>query len=280
MIANDLHLCRSLLFLPASNPRAIEKAKTLPADMVILDLEDAVPPADKAKAREMAVEALSAFAGRKVAVRINTLGSAEFGEDVVAFRHMAHVAIVMPKAEDAKQAHDVGHLFAHHALAMIETPAGVASARAIAAETDALIAGTNDLSLTLGLPPGGGRAGLSYSLQAIVLAARLHGIAAFDGVCNALDDLDALHIQCAEGRSFGFDGKSAIHPSQIDTINSAFSPSEAEVAAARRLVAADAEGAERHDGQMVEALHVAQARALLAKADRGGESLASEGTPP
>ena len=279
MTVNDLHVCRSLLFLPASNARAIEKAMTLPADLVILDLEDAVAPQDKAKAREMAVEALPAFAGRQVAIRINALGGAEFGEDVVAFRHLAHVAIVMPKAEDAKQAHDVGHLFAHHALAMIETPAGVANARAIAAETDALIAGTNDLSLTLGLPPGGGRAGLGYSLQAIVLAARLHGIAAFDGVCNALDDLDALHGQCAEGRAFGFDGKSAIHPGQIETINRAFSPTLTEIAAARRLVAADAAGAERHEGQMVEALHVAQARALLAKAERG-ESLATEKAAP
>lgn len=280
MAANDLHLCRSLLFLPASNARAIEKAKTLPADLVILDLEDAVAPQDKAKAREMAVEALPSFAERRVAVRINAMGSAEFGEDVVAFRHMPHLAIVMPKAEDAKQAHDVGQLFSHHALAMIETPAGVANARAIAAQTDALIAGTNDLSHGLGLPPGGGRAGLSYSLQAIVLAARLNGIAAFDGVFNGLDDLDGLAEQCGEGRAFGFDGKSAIHPGQLETINRAFSPSDAEIAAARRLVAADAEGAERHGGQMVEALHVAQARALLAKAERGGESLATPQSAP
>jgi citrate lyase subunit beta/citryl-CoA lyase len=118
---------------------------------------------------------------------------------------------------------------------------------------------------------------LCCSLQAVVLAARLHGIAAFDGVYNRLEDLDGLAAECAEGRAFGFDGKSAIHPSQIETINRAFSPSEAEIAAARRLVAADADGAQRHDGRMVEALHVAQARALLAKAERGGESLASEG---
>ncbi len=280
MAVNDLHLCRSLLFLPASNPRAIEKAKELPADMVILDLEDAVRLEDKERARAMAVEAVPAFAERHVAVRINAFGSDQFGEDVVAFRHLPKVGIVMPKVEDAKQAHQAGRLFSHHALAMIETPAGVANARAIAAETDALIAGTNDLGLALGLPPGVDRAGLVYSLQAIVLAARLHGIAAFDGVFNGLDDLDGLAAQCAEGRAFGFDGKSAIHPNQLDTINRAFSPSEAEIAAARRLVEADTEGAERHDGQMVEALHVAQARALLAKAERGGESLASERAAP
>lgn len=280
MIANDLHLCRSLLFLPASNPRAIDKARTLPADMVILDLEDAVRHEDKEKARAMAVEALPAFEGRRVAVRINAFGSDQFGQDVVAFRHMPRVGIVLPKAEDAKQAHESGRLFSHHALAMIESPRGVANARTIAAETDALIVGSNDLSLTLGLPPGGGRAGLSYSLQAVVLAARLHGIAAFDGVYNGLEDLDGLTAECAEGRAFGFDGKSAIHPSQIETINRAFSPTDAEIAAARRLVAANADGAERHDGRMVEALHVAQARALLAKAERDGESLASEGAAP
>ena len=280
MVVNDLRLCRSLLFLPASNPRAIEKAKTLPADMVILDLEDAVRWEDKDKARAMAVEALPAFEGRRVGVRINAFGTRQFGQDVVAFRHMPTVAIVLPKAEDAKQAHESGRLFSHHALAMIESPAGVANARAIAAETDALIVGTNDLSLTLGLPPGVGRAGLSYSLQAVVLAARLNGVAAFDGVYNLLDDLDGLAAECAEGRAFGFDGKSAIHPSQIETINRGYSPSEAELAAARKLVATGAAGAERHEGRMVEALHVAQARALLAKAGEGGESLASRESAP
>lgn len=279
MVVNDLRLCRSLLFLPASNARAIEKAKALPADMVVLDLEDAVRPEDKDKARAMAVEALPAFEGRRVAVRINAFGSDLFGQDVVAFRHMPNVGIVLPKAEDAKQAHESGRLFSHHALAMIESPRGIANARAIAAETDALIAGTNDLGATLGLPAGS-RAGLAYSLQAIVLAARLHGIAAFDGVYNVLDDLDGLAAECAEGRLFGFDGKSAIHPTQIEAINRGFSPSDAEIAAARRLVEADAQGAERHEGRMVEALHVAQARALLAKAGAGGESLASEKAAP
>ncbi|MGQ0661728.1 HpcH/HpaI aldolase/citrate lyase family protein [Sphingosinicella sp.] len=280
MVVNDLHLCRSLLFLPASNPRAIEKARELPADMVILDLEDSVRTEDKAKARTAAVEAVSAFEGRHVAVRINAFGSDLFGADVVAFRYLKEVGIVLPKAEATAQVHDAGRLFSHHVLAMIETPAGVANARAIAAETDALIAGTNDLGLALGLPPGGGRAGLSYSLQAIVLAARLHGIAAFDGVYNGLEDLDGFAAECDEGRTFGFDGKSAIHPSQLATINRAFSPSEAEIAAARRLVAAETEGAERHEGRMVEALHVAQARALLAKAERGRESLASREAAP
>jgi len=280
MTADMLQRCRSLLFLPASNDRAIEKAKTLPADMVILDLEDSVREEDKDGARRMALEALPAFEGRQIAVRINAFGSAQFGQDVVAFRNLHQVAIVLPKVEQPVQAHDTGRLFSHHVLAMIETPAGVAAARAIAAETDALIAGVNDLAARLGLPPGGGRAGLSYSLQAIVLAARLHGAAAFDGVFNGLDDEIGLQRDCAEGRALGFDGKSAIHPSQLDTINRAFSPGEAEIGAARRLIAAATGGAERHEGRMIEAMHVDQARALLAKARVDGESLASgEGAP-
>lgn len=280
MAASDLQLCRSLLFLPASNSRAIEKAKSLPADLVILDLEDAVKTEEKDEARRMALEALPAFAGRRVAIRINAFGSSQFGQDVVAFRNLKEIAIVLPKVEQAVQAHDAGRLFAHHVLAMIETPAGVAAAQAIAAETDALIAGTNDLSARLGLPAGGGRAGLTYSLQAIVLAARLRGAAVFDGVFNGLEDEVGLQRECAEGRAFGFDGKSAIHPNQLEAINRAYSPGEAEIEAARRLIAAATGGAERHEGRMIEAMHVAQARAVLAKAGEGGESLATPADAP
>ncbi|MGE0178548.1 MAG: CoA ester lyase [Sphingomonas sp.] len=280
MTAQTLQRCRSLLFLPASNARAIEKAKTLPADLVILDLEDSVRLEDKDEARRMALEALPAFEGRQIAVRINTFGGDQFGQDVVAFRNLKEVAIVLPKVERAQQAHESGRLFSHHALAMIETPAGVADARAIAAETDALIAGTNDLAAGLGLPPVSGRAGLAYSLQAIVLAARLHGAAVFDGVFNGLEDEIGLERECAEGRSFGFDGKSAIHPGQLDIINRAFSPSQAEIEAARRLVAAATGGAERHEGRMIEAMHVDQARVVLARAGEDGESLASTGDAP
>lgn len=279
MAASDLQLCRSLLFLPASNPRAIEKAKTLPADLVIFDLEDAVKVDEKDEARRIALEALPAFAGRRVAVRINAFGGDQFGQDVVAFRNLKDVAIVLPKVEQTVQAHDSARLFAHHVLAMIETPAGVANARSVAAQTDALIAGTNDLSVSLGLPAGAGRVGLTYSLQAIVLAARLNGIPAFDGVFNGLEDEVGLQRECAEGRAFGFDGKSAIHPNQLEAINRAFSPGEAEIAAARRLIAAATGGAERHEGRMIEAMHVEQARNLLAKAGEG-ESLATPADAP
>lgn len=265
----DLHLVRSLLFLPASNPRAIEKARSLPADLVVLDLEDAVKPEDKASARRAAIEAVSqGFDGRLVAIRMNALGSPWFGEDVVALRHCKASLVVMPKIEARKQIHDADRLLSRPVLAMVETPAGVLAAADIAHDAAALVAGVNDLSAGLRIPAGSGRAGLAHSLQTIVLAARAQGIPAFDGVCNALDDLDVLEAECREGRSYGFDGKSLIHPSQVETANRFFGPSDAEIAEAERLIAAASGGAERFEGRMIEALHVEQAEALLARAGR------------
>jgi (3S)-malyl-CoA thioesterase len=267
--ATDLHLCRSLLFLPASNSRAIEKARTLAADMVILDLEDAVKEEDKAGAREAAIAAVAeGFGGRPVAVRVNPVETPHFGEDVVAIRRCAADYVVLAKTETVKQAHDAGWLIGKPVLAMIETPKGVIDAAAIAPATRGLIAGTNDLSATLKIPTGAGRNGLVYALQRTVLAARAAGVAAFDGVYNVLESDDGLVRECEEGRAFGFDGKSVIHPSQIDTVNRIFSPSAAEIEAARRLIAAANGGAERHEGKMIEAMHVDQARALI---ERMGE---------
>lgn len=267
MTATDLHLCRSLLFLPASNPRAIEKARTLAADMVILDLEDAVKAEDKPAAREAAIAAVAeGFGERPVAVRVNPVDTPFFGEDVVAIRRCACDYVVLAKTETTKQAHDASWLIGKPVLAMIETPKGVIDAAAIAPATKGLIAGTNDLSATLKIPAGSGRSGLVYALQRVVLAARAAGAAAFDGVYNVLDSDDGLARECQEGRAFGFDGKSVIHPSQIDAVNRIFSPSPAELDAARRLIEAATGGAERHEGKMIEAMHVDQARALVAKA--------------
>lgn len=267
MTATDPHLCRSLLFLPASNPRAIEKARTLAADLVILDLEDAVKEEDKPAAREAAIAAISeGFGGRPVAVRVNPVDTPHFGEDVVAVRRCAADYVVLAKTETAKQAHDAGWLIGKPVLAMVETPKGVIDAAAIAPATRGLIAGTNDLAATLRIPAGSGRSGLVFALQRTVLAARAAGVAAFDGVYNVLESDEGLARECAEGRAFGFDGKSAIHPSQIETINRIFSPSAAEIDAARRLVEAATGGAERHEGKMIEAMHVDQARALIERA--------------
>ena len=137
---------------------------------------------------------------------------------------------------------------------------------AIAPASRGLIAGTNDLAASMGVPPEGGRRGLVYALQRIVLAGRAAGVPVFDGVHNALEGGEALAAECEEGRLFGFDGKSVIHPDQIATVNRVFAPTEAELEAAQRLVAAASGGAERHEGRMIETLHVEQARALIAKA--------------
>lgn len=261
----SLRLCRSLLFLPASNPRAIEKARSLAADLVVLDCEDAVKPEDKDMARAAALEAAEqGFEGRLCAIRINGAGTRWHSDDVAAIRGSAADFIILPKVQSAEEA-DCAQM---PVLAMIETAAGVLNAPSIAARVDGLIAGTNDLAADLAIPPDSGRSGLAYSLQRVVLAARHAGIAAFDGVYNRLDNDDGLLAQCIEGRSFGFDGKSLIHPSQIETANRIFGPDERQVADAERLIAAASGGAERFEGRMIESMHVDQARAVLAKARR------------
>jgi (3S)-malyl-CoA thioesterase len=268
MDQRDLRTCRTLLFLPASNARAIEKARDLPADMVILDLEDAVRPEEKDEARRLVVEATEqgGFGGRPVAVRVNQAGTRLFGEDVTAVRHARLDLVVVAKAETVKDVHDANQLMAKPVLAMIETPRGVVDAAAIATHCAGLIAGTNDMSAALGLPAQEGREGLIFALQRIVLTARAAGIAAFDGVYNRLEADAGLEAECRQGHAWGFDGKSVIHPSQIETANRLFSPTAAELDAARRLVAAATGGAERHEGRMVEAMHVEAAHRLIAKA--------------
>lgn len=264
-----LSLCRSLLFVPASNARALDKARQLDADMIVIDLEDSVRDEDKPAARDAAAAAVSeGFGGRPLAIRVNPTSSAHYGADVVAVRRAPVDFVVLSKTESAKQAHDVTWLLGKPVLAMIETPRGVIDAAAIAPATRGLIAGTNDLSAALGLPPQVDRRGLVYALQRIVLAARSAGVAAFDGVYNRLEADGGLEAECEEGRLYGFDGKSVIHPSQIDVVNRAFAPSEAELEAAQALIAAATGGAERHQGRMIETLHVEQARGLLAKARR------------
>ena len=269
MEPGDLRLCRSVLFLPASNPRAIAKARELDADMVVLDLEDSVRAEDKAAAREAAVAAsVEGYGGRPVAIRVNPTGSPFYGEDVVAVRRSAAGWIVLSKAETAKQVADAAWLMGKPVLAMIETPRAVIEAAAIAPASRGLIAGTNDLAAALGLPPEAGRRGLVYALQRIVLAARAAGVPAFDGVYNRLEADAGLEAECRQGRAWGFDGKSVIHPSQIETANRIFAPTDAELERARRLIEAATGGAERHDGRMIEGMHVEQARQLLAKARR------------
>lgn len=264
-----LRLCRSILFLPASNPRAVEKARWLDADMVILDLEDAVKTEDKDMARAAAIAAVAkGFGDRVCAVRLNAYDSETGRKDADALASSAVDVLILPKVERAEDVADCATRTGKPILAMIETAKGVLAAEAIAPGTAALIAGTNDLSADLGIPLGVGRTGLAHSLQKVVLAARGAGIAAFDGVYNGLEDEEGLAGQCEEGRAFGFDGKSLIHPGQIATANRIFGPSGTEIASAERLIAAATGGAERHEGRMIEQMHVDQARAVLAKARR------------
>lgn len=281
---DEIALHRTLLYLPASNPRAVAKARTLAADVVILDLEDAVAPAAKADARSAAVAAVreGGWGHRAVLIRVNALVTPWSEEDFAAVAGLAGLAgptggaglagVVVPKVADAADATvAVSRAGGLPVWAMIETPAGVLAADRIAATEGvvALIVGTNDLAADLRARPGSDRATLTYSLARIVLAARAAGILAFDGVFAGIDDADGVHAEAGQGLAFGFDGKSVIHPGQIAPVNAVFSPAAADVIAARALIAshdaavAEGRGVVAHDGRMIEALHVDGARRLV-----------------
>jgi len=271
---------RSALYMPASNARAIAKARTLDCDVVILDLEDAVAPDEKAAARDRVIEAVreGGFGERELVVRVNGLDTPWYADDIAVIRAIGLAAVLVPKVSSVADL-----LTARASLgedgppiwAMIETCAAILALPALsaaAAETrlTALIAGTNDLAKEMRCRLGADRMPLIPALTATIMAARAAGIVALDGVCNALDDPPRFAAECAQGATLGFDGKTLIHPSQIDAANAGFGPSEEELAWARKVVAAFAEpenadkGAIRLDGQMVERLHLAEAEATLA----------------
>jgi citrate lyase subunit beta/citryl-CoA lyase len=266
----DLFAVRSLLFLPASNARAIAKARDAGADLVVLDLEDAVKPADKAAARKAAVEAVADGWPMPVAIRINGVGTEWHSLDLDATARSKADFVVIPRAISAHLVRDVAETVNKPVLAMVETAAGVLAAAQIATVCAALIAGTNDLRADLRLPLDATREPISVSLQTIVLAARASGIAAFDGVFNSLDDADGFFREAEEGRRLGFDGKSLIHPNQIDPCHRAFAPSRGEVERARALVEAFHGGAERFGNEMIERMHVEAAQRVLERASDGG----------
>lgn len=256
----------SLLYVPGHKARALEKAHGLAADMLIIDLEDAVPAALKAEARAGAKAAVAAgYPGKLVAIRINTAGSLHHAEDIALLDDIAPDAVVLPKVDSPAELDALAVPASLPLLAMIETPAAIFDCRAIAAHprVTGLIAGLNDLAHALRLPDGRDRSAMSHAIQTIVLAARATGKLAYDGVCNLIDQPETFAAEAADGHRLGFDGKTLIHPSQVDPCNSAFAPSPAALAAARALVAASTSGAERHEGAMVEDMHVAAARALI-----------------
>jgi citrate lyase beta subunit len=272
-----MDLFRSVLYLPASNPRAIEKARGLDCDAVILDLEDAVAPDAKADARQAAVAALRAGGFRpRVGVRINGLDTAWGADDLAALSGQKPAFVVAPKIESPEAVREVaGRLPAGVDLwIMIETPLSVLRLDAIAgagAPLAALMLGINDFGEQMNLVLGPDREPLKPWLAAVVAAARGHGLLAIDGVVNATDDSERLTTECRQGRAFGFDGKSLIHPNQIAAANAAFSPSPEEVARAREIVeafasaGAEGKGAIRVGYRMVERLHLDAAHRLLAR---------------
>jgi citrate lyase beta subunit len=262
----DLFAVRSVLFLPASNPRAIAKARDSAADLVVLDLEDAVKPADKGGARDAAVEAVGCEWPMPVAIRINGAGTEWHSLDIDAVAKSAADLVVVPRANSAHLVRGVAAAVAKPVLAMIETASGVLAAADIAAETAGLIAGTNDLRADLRLPLDATREPISASLQWIVLTARAAGVAVFDGVFNGLDDAEGFLAEARDGRRLGFDGKSLIHPGQIEPCHRAFAPSDREVERARALVEAFRGGAERFGDEMIERMHVETAQRILDRA--------------
>ncbi len=266
---------RSLLYVPASNARALAKAPTLAADMVIIDLEDAVPPDQKAAARAALAGALATgFGGKRVAVRVNDSASAHQAHDLAALAPIKDrlCALVVPKVDRPADL-DAPGAVGLPLLAMIETPAAVFAAQAIAADARVagLVAGLNDLAHALRLPPAAvgaaGRGAMMTAIQTIVLAARAADKACFDSVWNAIDDVAGFTDEAQQARSLGFDGKTLVHPAQIAPCHAAFAPSAAEIEDARAVLAAAADGAQRFRGRMIEAMHVAMARALIARAD-------------
>lgn len=263
----DLFAVRSVLFLPASNPRAVAKARESVADLVVLDLEDAVRPTDKEAARSAAVEAIAEPWRMPVAIRVNGVGTEWHSLDLDAAARSQAEVIVVPRATSAHLVGQVARTVDRPVLAMIETAVGVLGAAEIAAESAGLIAGTNDLRADLRLPLDATREPISASLQLIVLAARASGIAVFDGVFNSLDDEQGFRSEAEAGRRLGFDGKSLIHPNQIELCHQAFAPSAGEIERARRLVDAFEGGAERFDDEMIERMHFEAAQRVLARAN-------------
>lgn len=255
------------LFLPASRASAVEHARNSDADFVILDLEDAVRPEDKAAARSAAVAAVETEWPMPVAIRINGSGTPEHLADVAAVSTARCDAVVVPAVRSPKEIDRLRSSLEQPILAMIETAAAVLAAEQIALQSNGLIAGTNDLAHDLRLPSTGGRCEMMHSLQQIVLAARAAKVPVFDGVYNRLDDTKGFEAEAAESHRLGFDGKTLIHPKQIAPCKKAFQPDDKELERARRLVAAASGGAERFEGEMIETMHVDAARRLLERAE-------------
>ncbi|MBF5090510.1 CoA ester lyase [Novosphingobium sp. NBM11] len=282
----DARPLRSLLYMPASNRRAIDKARGLDTDAVALDLEDAVAPEMKAEARAALLEELAAggFGHRRLIARINALDTPWGHDDLAALAAAPVEAVLVPKVDDAddvialSRAMDAaGYAPGVKLWVMIETPRAVLALERIAAcaattRLAAFVLGLNDLAKDSGMAQLPGRAVFLPVLTLAVLAARAHGLAILDSVCNAIDDSARLEAECVQARDGGFDGKTLIHPAQLAVANRVFAPAEDAIAEAQAIVAAFADpanagrGALRVNGKMAELLHRTQAERLLEKA--------------
>jgi citrate lyase subunit beta / citryl-CoA lyase len=280
---------RSVLYMPGSNARAIEKARTLPVDAVILDLEDSVAPDAKAAARKQVADAVKAggFGAREVIVRINGLDTAWHVDDLTAAAHAAPDAILVPKISKAEELESIGRrlldMHADHRTriwAMIETPIALFNILALAAEAKdsesrlvAFVMGTNDLAKETRARIVPGRAPMIPWLMTCVAAAHSYGVDILDGVYNDLGNAEGFAQECAQAGDMGFDGKTLIHPNQIEPCNAAFSPGADEVEQAKKIIAAfdlpenKGKGVIQLDGRMVERLHADMARRTVAIAD-------------
>ena len=275
---------RSCLYVPGANARALQKAKSLPADAFILDLEDAVAPDAKVDAREAIQNALGdrSFGAREIVIRVNGLET-EWGRDDLEMAVSAGVdGVLVPKITRGKDVRAIDR-FLNNAGAspslglwvMIETPLAVLNIKKIAKASvktrlTGFVMGTNDLAKELSAVPTPDRLAFLFSLSAALAAARAYRLVAIDGVYNDIRNDAGLSVECEQGRVLGFDGKTLIHPSQIETANRVFSPSEAELSHARNIVEAFAlpenrgKGVISLNGQMVELLHLHQAERLIA----------------
>ncbi|WP_411892399.1 HpcH/HpaI aldolase/citrate lyase family protein [Yoonia sp. SDW83-1] len=266
---------RSALYIPGSKDRALAKARGLPVDVILFDLEDAVAPDAKVAARDTLNSALAdgGYGSRLRIVRINGLDTEWGAADAAAVAAMDCDGVLLPKVNSPADVDALAALVPDLPIwAMMETPQGVLNAASIAAHPRmaGFVLGTNDLAKDLN---SRGRAALMTSLQICLLAAKAAGIVALDGVYNAFKDEDGLRAECAEGRDMGFDGKTLIHPAQVAIANAAFGPTEDEIDLAKRQIAAfeaaeaEGQGVAVVDGRIVENLHIVTARATLAKAE-------------
>ena len=283
-MAGELRPRRSVLYMPGANARALEKAETLPADALILDLEDAVAPDAKAEARDRVCEAAASgrYGAREVAIRVNSAGTPWHDDDLRAAAAAGPAAVVVPKVDAASTVHaiekalDAGGAPERTAIwAMLETPVAMLHAEEICAASErlnVLVMGTNDLAKELRAEHVAGRAPLLAGLGLCLLAARATGKVILDGVYNDIKDVEGFEAECLQGRQMGFDGKTLIHPGQLEPCNRVFAPAPADVERSQRIIEAfeqaeaDGRGVVTVDGRMIENLHVEQARRTLALA--------------